>query len=295
MSKSKTKPSENLIKAVNLYTNRMRKSRKESIKSDLSSFIQWLSGCLEPKSYNEDLDMDKINLNLIEPSFIEQYVQMTNVKHSNFNASKKLTVARDFLGFLHNPDSNDEKIKFTDTNLSNHIRNKKGRRTGSLSLKSRLHEEDVIEISQEYHDNLISDLAIRFKEREDVVVDINKAAADKDFRENAPLEAAREKQGLIESQIKTIEETLRKSAIINTKKNSKTNKIAKIGSKVTMLLNSKTRVKISLVASPEADVNTSKISVESPIGMALVGKTENEEVIVSAHVGSVNYKIVKIT
>ena len=168
--------------------------------------------------------MDKINLNLIEPSFIEQYVQMTNVKHSNFNASKKLTVARDFLGFLHNPDSNDEKIKFTDTNLSNHIRNKKGRRTGSLGLKSRLHEEDVIEISQEYHDNLVSDLAIKFKEREDVVVDINKAAADKDFRENAPLEAAREKQGLIESQIKTIEETLRKSAIINTKKNSKTNK-----------------------------------------------------------------------
>lgn len=295
MSKSKTKPSENLIKAVNLYTNRMRKSRKESIKSDLSSFIQWLSECLEPKSYNEDLDMDKINLNLIEPSFIEQYVQMTNVKHSNFNASKKLTVARDFLGFLHNPDSNDEKIKFTDTNLSNHIRNKKGRRTGSLGLKSRLHEEDVIEISQEYHDNLVSDLAIKFKEREDVVVDINKAAADKDFRENAPLEAAREKQGLIESQIKTIEETLRKSAIINTKKNSKTNKIAKIGSKVTMLQNSKTRVKISLVASPEADVSISKISVESPIGKALVGKTENEEVIVPAPAGNVSYKIVKIT
>ena len=295
MSKSKIKPSENLIKAVNLYTNRMRKSRKESIKSDLSSFIQWLFECLEPKSYSEDLDMDKINLNLIEPSFIEQYVQMTNVKHSNFNASKKLTVARDFLGFLHNPDSNDEKIKFTDTNLSNHIRNKKGRRTGSSSLKSRLHEEDVIEISQEYHDNLISDLAIRFKEREDVVVDINKAAADKDFRENAPLEAAREKQGLIESQIKTIEETLRKSEIINTKKNSKTNKIAKIGSKVTMLQNSKTRVKISLVASAEADVSISKISVESPIGLALVGKTENEEVTVSAPSGNVDYKIVKIT
>ncbi len=295
MSKSQTKPSENLIKAVNLYTNRMRKSRKESIKNDLSSFIQWLSECLEPKSYNEDLNMDNINLNLIEPSFIEQYVQITNIKHSNFNASKKLTVARDFLSFLHNPDSNDEKIKFTDANLSNHIRNKKGRRTGSLNLKSRLHEEDIIEISQEYHDSLVSDLAIKFKEREDVVEDINKAAADKDFRENAPLEAAREKQGLIESQIKTIDETLRKSEIINTKKNSKTNKIAKIGSKVTILQNNKTRVKISLVASPEADVSISKISVESPIGKALVGKTENEAVIVTAPAGNVGYKIVKIT
>ena len=92
MSSNKIKPTDNLIKAVNLYTNRMRKSRKESIKNDLSSFIIWLTECLEPKSYNEDDDLDNINLNLIEPSFIEQYVQITNIKHSNFNASKKLTV-----------------------------------------------------------------------------------------------------------------------------------------------------------------------------------------------------------
>ena len=125
-------------------------------------------------------------------------------------------------------------------------------------------------------------------------VEINKAAADKDFRENAPLEAAREKQGLIESQIKTIEETMRKSVIISTKKNSKTNKMAKIGSKVTMVQD-KTRVKISLVSSPEADVSTSKISVDSPLGKAIVGKAENDEVTVSAPAGEVNYKIVKIS
>ena len=294
MSSNKIKPTDNLIKAVNLYTNRMRKSRKESIKNDLSSFIIWLTECLESKSYNEDDNLDSINLNLIEPSFIEQYVQITNIKHSNFNASKKLTVARDFLGFLHNPDSNDETITFTSSNLGNHIRNKKGRRSGSLSLKSRLHEEDSIEISQEYHDTLKKDLEEKFKEREDVVVEINKAAADKDFRENAPLEAAREKQGLIESQIKTIEETMRKSVIISTKKNSKANKMAKIGSKVTMVQD-KTRVKISLVSSPEADVSSSKISVDSPLGKAIVGKTENDKVTVSAPAGEMSYKIVKIS
>ena len=282
------KPMNTLIKSVNLYTNRMRKSRKETIKTDLSSFIQWLNISLENKSYDENDNLENINLNIIEPLFIEQYVKMTNLKHSNQNASKKLTVARDFLNYIHTEG-------FTEANLGNHIRNKKGRRSGSIGMRSKVHEGDIAEISQEYHNSLKKELNVKYKEREDVVVDINKAAADKDFRENAPLEAAREKQGLIESQIKTIEETLRKSAIINTKKNSKTNKIAKIGSKVTMLQNSKTRVKISLVASPEADVNTSKISVESPIGMALVGKTENEEVIVSAPAGSVNYKIVKIT
>ena len=281
------KPVNTLIKSVNLYTNRMRKSRKETIKNDLSSFIQWLTISLENKSYDENSNLENINLNIIEPFFIEQYVKITNLKHSNQNASKKLTVARDYLNYIHTEG-------FTESNLGNHIRNKKGRRSGSVSLKSKVHEGDLIEISKEYHDSLEKELNVKYKERENVVVDINKAAADKDFRENAPLEAAREKQGLIESQIKTIEETLRKSVIFNTKKSNKKNKIAQIGSKVT-LEKEKKRTKINLVASPEADVNLSKISLESPLGKALLGKGENDHVTISAPAGEIKYKIVKVT
>ena len=281
------KPVNTLIKSVNLYTNRMRKSRKETIKNDLSSFIQWLTISLDNKSYDENSNLENINLNIIEPFFIEQYVKITNVKHSNQNASKKLTVARDYLNYIHTEG-------FTEANLGNHIRNKKGRRTGSVSLKSKVHEGDIVEISKEYHDSLEKELNVKYKERENVVVDINKAAADKDFRENAPLEAAREKQGLIESQIKTIEETLRKSVIINTKKSNKKNKIAQIGSKVTLEKENK-RTKINLVASPEADVNLSKISLESPLGKAIMGKGENDHVTVSAPAGEIKYTIIKIT
>jgi len=281
------KPVNTLIKSVNLYTNRMRKSRKETIKNDLSSFIQWLTISLENKSYDENSNLENINLNIIEPFFIEQYVKITNLKHSNQNASKKLTVARDYLNYIHTEG-------FTESNLGNHIRNKKGRRSGSVSLKSKVHEGDFIEISKEYHDSLEKELNVKYKEREDVVVDINKAAADKDFRENAPLEAAREKQGLIESQIKTIEETLRKSVIFNTKRSNKKNKIAQIGSKVTLEKENK-RTKINLVASPEADVNLSKISLESPLGKALLGKGENDHVTISAPAGEIKYKIVKVT
>lgn len=281
------KPVNTLIKSVNLYTNRMRKSRKETIKNDLSSFIQWLTISLENKSYDENSNLENINLNIIEPFFIEQYVKITNLKHSNQNASKKLTVARDYLNYIHTEG-------FTESNLGNHIRNKKGRRSGSVSLKSKVHEGDLVEISKEYHDSLEKELNVKYKEREDVVVDINKAAADKDFRENAPLEAAREKQGLIESQIKTIEETLRKSVIFNTKRSNKKNKIAQIGSKVTLEKENK-RTKINLVASPEADVNLSKISLESPLGKALLGKGENDHVTISAPAGEIKYKIVKVT
>jgi len=281
------KPVNTLIKSVNLYTNRMRKSRKETIKNDLSSFIQWITISLENKSYDENSNLENINLNIIEPFFIEQYVKITNLKHSNQNASKKLTVARDYLNYIHTEG-------FTESNLGNHIRNKKGRRSGSVSLKSKVHEGDLVEISKEYHDSLEKELNVKYKEREDVVVDINKAAADKDFRENAPLEAAREKQGLIESQIKTIEETLRKSVIFNTKRSNKKNKIAQIGSKVTLEKENK-RIKINLVASPEADVNLSKISLESPLGKALLGKGENDHVTISAPAGEIKYKIVKVT
>ena len=286
MSKN-IKPVNTLIKSVNLYTNRMRKSRKETIKSDLSSFIQWLTISLDNKSYDENTNLENINLNIIEPFFIEQYVKLTNLKHSNQNASKKLTVARDYLNYIHTEG-------FTESNLGNHIRNKKGRRSGSVSLKSKMHESDIVEISKEYHDSLEKELNVKYKERESVVIDINKAAADKDFRENAPLEAAREKQGLIESQIKTIEETLRKSVIINTKKSNKKNKIAQIGSKVTLIKENK-RTKINLVASPEADVNLSKISLESPLGKAIMGKGETDHVTVSAPAGEIEYTIIKIT
>ena len=286
MSKN-IKPVNTLIKSVNLYTNRMRKSRKETIKTDLSSFIQWLTISLDNKSYDENTNLENINLNIIEPFFIEQYVKLTNLKHSNQNASKKLTVARDYLNYIHTEG-------FTESNLGNHIRNKKGRRSGSVSLKSKVHEGDIVEISKEYHDSLEKELNVKYKERENVVVDINKAAADKDFRENAPLEAAREKQGLIESQIKTIEETLRKSVIINTKKSNRKNKIAQIGSKVTLIKENK-RTKINLVASPEADVNLSKISLESPLGKAIMGKGENDHVTVSAPAGEIEYTIIKIT
>ena len=286
MSKN-IKPVNTLIKSVNLYTNRMRKSRKETIKTDLSSFIQWLTISLDNKSYDENTNLENINLNIIEPFFIEQYVKLTNLKHSNQNASKKLTVARDYLNYIHTEG-------FTESNLGNHIRNKKGRRSGSVSLKSKVHEGDIVEISKEYHDSLEKELNVKYKERENVVVDINKAAADKDFRENAPLEAAREKQGLIESQIKTIEETLRKSVIINTKKSNKKNKIAQIGSKVTLIKENK-RTKINLVASPEADVNLSKISLESPLGKAIMGRGENDHVTVSAPAGEIKYTIIKIT
>ena len=85
--------------------------------------------------------------------FIEQYVKITNLKHSNQNASKKLSVARDYLNYIHNE-------WFTDANLGNHIRNKKGRRSGSVSLKSKIHEGEIVEISQEYHDSLEKELTI---------------------------------------------------------------------------------------------------------------------------------------
>ena len=150
------KPVNTLIKSVNLYTNRMRKSRKETIKTDLSSFIQWLTLSLENKSYDENDNLENINLNIIEPFFIEQYVKITNLKHSNQNASKKLSVARDFLNYIHSEG-------FTEANLGNHIRNKNGRRSGSVSLKSKIHEGDIVDISQEYHDSLEKELKLKYK------------------------------------------------------------------------------------------------------------------------------------
>ena len=58
----------------------MKRKTSEGLRSMAEVTIRDLK-----KSYDDFLALNNINLNLIEPSFIEQYVQITNIKHSNFN------------------------------------------------------------------------------------------------------------------------------------------------------------------------------------------------------------------
>lgn len=110
-----------------------------------------------------------------------------------------------------------------------------------------------------------------------------------DLSENAEYDAAREEQGLVESRIAEIEDILLNAEIITAGRGSK---IA-LGSKVELKTGKKT-VNYHIVGPVEANPLEGKISNESPIGLALMGKKEGDTASISTPKGEIHYEIVKI-
>jgi transcription elongation factor GreA len=111
-----------------------------------------------------------------------------------------------------------------------------------------------------------------------------------DLSENAEYDSAREEQGLVESRIAEIEDILLNAEII--KAGGKT-KVA-LGSKVELKTGERTVV-YSVVGPVEADPLEGKISNESPIGVALMGKKVGDTVTITTPKGEISYEIVKIS
>lgn len=110
-----------------------------------------------------------------------------------------------------------------------------------------------------------------------------------DLSENAEYDSAREEQGLVESRIAEIEDILLNAELIKASKSSKVG----LGSKVELKTGKKT-VTYTVVGPVEADPLEGKISNESPIGVALMGKKVGDKVTITTPKGDINYEIVKI-
>lgn len=128
--------------------------------------------------------------------------------------------------------------------------------------------------------------------RVDIVEAIRIAAADKDFKENAPLDAAKDQQGQTEARIRELEETLRHAVLIEDHKGAKG---ARVGSVVSVedAATGKSFT-YTLVATTEADPVAGKLSVDSPVGKALFGATAGKQVTVQAPKGDRQYKVTAV-
>lgn len=110
-----------------------------------------------------------------------------------------------------------------------------------------------------------------------------------DLSENAEYDAAREEQGLVESRIAEIEDVLLNAEIIGASRSSKVG----LGSKVELKTGNKT-VTYHVVGPVEADPMAGRISNESPIGLALMGKKVGEKATIKTPKGEIDYEIVKL-
>ena len=128
------------------------------------------------------------------------------------------------------------------------------------------------------------------KGRRGVIADKIAEARDYgDLSENAEYDSAREEQGLVESRIAEIEDVLLNAEIIPATRSSS----VKLGSKVELKTGGKT-VNYHVVGPVEADPLNGKISNESPIGLALMGKKIGDIATITTPKGSIEYKVVKV-
>lgn len=110
-----------------------------------------------------------------------------------------------------------------------------------------------------------------------------------DLSENAEYDSAREAQGLLESRIAEIEDVLLNAELIKATKSSK----IILGSKVELKMGKKI-VNYAMVGPVEADPIAGKISNESPIGEALMGKKVGDSVTINTPKGSISYEVIAV-
>jgi transcription elongation factor GreA len=131
-------------------------------------------------------------------------------------------------------------------------------------------------------------------DRVQVIKAIEEARAHGDLTENAEYEAAKERQAFIERKIRDIESRLAHSEIVD-KKNLPSDRVV-FGS-VVLLENLDTGepVQYEIVGPDESDVRQGKISSDSPVGHALIGKQVDDEVSVRTPGGIRNFQVVRIS
>ncbi len=144
-------------------------------------------------------------------------------------------------------------------------------------------------------DALLEELKdLKQNQRPKVVAAIAEAREHGDLKENAEYHAAREQQGFIEGRVQDIESKLGNAQIIDVASLPKTGKVI-FGTTVTIInLDTDQEVTYQIVGDDEADVKKNKISVNSPIARALIGKSEGDDVIVKAPSGDVDYEITSV-
>lgn len=127
--------------------------------------------------------------------------------------------------------------------------------------------------------------------RPEVVSDIKEARAQGDLSENAEYHAAREKQSIVEARIKELEYLIENVTVIEEGDSS----VVRVGSTVEIkYIDDDEFEEYKIVGSTEADPFENKISNESPIAKAILGKKANDIVSVESPNGNYDVQIVKI-
>ena len=135
--------------------------------------------------------------------------------------------------------------------------------------------------------------SLRTEKRREVAERIAHAREFGDISENSEYDDAKNEQAMVEQKIAQLEERLNRARVIDKKDVPKG--IVAVGTRVRLRdLDAKQTVEYVIVGSAEANPREQKLSNESPVGRAIIGKKKGETVEVAAPRGSLKYKIMDV-
>lgn len=149
--------------------------------------------------------------------------------------------------------------------------------------KKVLTPEGLEKLQQELH-------KLKAVDRPAVIKRIAEARELGDLSENADYQDAREQQSFIDGRIQELEDLIKNSDIVS---NQEYKDVVQLASRVKVMLGQQ-EVEYEIVGSNEADPLQGKISVESPVGSALLGRRKNDEFIISTPGGEIKCRIIAV-
>ncbi|MEQ8369737.1 MAG: transcription elongation factor GreA [Alphaproteobacteria bacterium] len=152
-----------------------------------------------------------------------------------------------------------------------------------------------VPMTQEGYDRMVEELKqLKTIERPSIIKAIAEARGHGDLSENAEYHAARERQGFIEGRVAELEDKVSRAEVIAVDKMGGDS--IKFGASVVLIdEDTDQESRYRLVGEDEADIRAGLLSVTSPLGRALIGKTVGDTVEVTTPRGHRGYEIKKIT
>lgn len=130
---------------------------------------------------------------------------------------------------------------------------------------------------------------LRMTKRKEIAARLKHAASFGDLAENAAYQEAKEAQGFLEGRISELRKIIANAQLVEKNKTGR----VEIGSSVTFFSDGE-KEKFQIVDPREVDIAEKKISYQSPLGKALLGKTVGSEIIIENPQGKIKYKIMEV-
>lgn len=256
-----------LAEAATRFSASLPPGEREKSQKELGRFVRW---------YGRDRAIAELTI----PE-VDDYADKATL--SGADPAELLMPVKAFLSYA-------RKEGLIKVSLASHMKMKKIKAETRVSSKRAPQRQSI---SPEGLAQLKSELDTLQKERRRVAEKLRLAAADKDFRENAPLDAARDEQGHLEGKIRKIESMLVSTVVIDESKKSQ-DKLEMGDTVLVKDLSTAEEMRYTLVHPSQVNLAKGKISIASPLVKALLGHTQGEVVKVIAPVGAISYQILQI-